>query len=70
MTKVSTTAHKAQKRDILDGVEDTNDIMCVGQRVRLMEDNGESLIQVDPERVVEELGEIAFDKATAGRRLL
>ena len=44
--------------------------MCVGQRVRLMEDNGESLIQVDPERVVEKLGEIAFDKATAGRRLL
>ena len=53
---------RAINRDYQIVSEDANGIMCVGQRVRWMEDNGESLMQVTQERVVEELGEIEFDK--------
>ena len=47
------------------GSDDTNDVMFVGQRIRWESRQGQakSVLVVDPEKAIEELHEIEFDKS-------
>ena len=57
------------QRDYHTGSDYTNDVLFVGQGVRWKTENNRSVIQVDQERAIEELGDIEFDKSFSDAHL-